>query len=144
MSTLRGAAGGLLLALAVGCGPQTPTVSGTVAFDGKPLPSGTVLFHGGDGRVEYSLITEGGRYSIANAPPGLVRITVRSHPAIPAGMPSSGQPPPGIPAASSTPAKEKRDGSHVAIPTRYLDPEKSGLRYTVRPGRQTHDIDLRP
>src|SRR5215467_4002073 len=79
--------GWLSLALAiVGCGASTASVSGTVKFQGQPLPSGTVLFHGADGQVEHALITEGGRYIITNAPLGPVRITVRSHPPAPLGM----------------------------------------------------------
>jgi hypothetical protein len=29
-------------------------------------------------------------------------------------------------------------------PAKYADPEKSGLAYTVVPGKQTYDIDLAP
>src|SRR5438552_2816989 len=56
----------------VGCSAQKALVSGTVRFKGQPLSSGTVLFHGADGRVEYSLISEDGNYTIAHAPIGIV------------------------------------------------------------------------
>ncbi len=138
--------GGLvLLALAVvGCGSRTPSVSGKVTFKGLPLPSGTVLFHGGDGRVEHGLIDGEGRYNIANAPLGSVRITVQSHAAQPLGLPSLGGKPPTAPAELAPPATEKRDGTFVPIPPRYLDKEQSRLEYNVRPGTQTHDIELQP
>src|SRR5262249_58581110 len=55
---LLSAACSLLLA---GCG-SAASVSGTVTLKGQPLPSGTVLFHGADGRVEHALITEKGKY----------------------------------------------------------------------------------
>jgi hypothetical protein len=47
-------------------------------FNGKPLPSGTVLFHTADGRVEHALIFEDGSYTVSDAPLGELRITVRS------------------------------------------------------------------
>jgi hypothetical protein len=134
-----------VLALAmVGCGAQPASVSGTVRFNGQTLPSGTVLFHGDGGRVEHGLIGEDGRFTIADAPLGLVRITVRSHSEQPAGMPTRGDKAPPAPAELATPVKDQRDSRYVRIPTRYLDPEKSGLTYTVRAGSQTHVIELRP
>ncbi len=133
-----------LCLLATGCGPSAPSVSGTVRFQGQPLPSGTVLFHGADGRVEHSLVSADGRYAIANAPLGPVRITVQSHPAAPAGLPSYGGRSPAAPRELTPTAKEKRGGRHTPIPPRYGDPEQSGLAYTVRAGTQTHDIELKP
>ena len=125
-----------------GCGPRAATVSGTVTFKKQPLPSGTVLFHGADGRIEHGLLGEGGRYTIADAPPGPVRIAVKAHAAKPAGLPSSGRPP--AAGAEVGGPKEQRDGKFVAVPARYGDPALSGLTYTVRGGAQTHDIELTP
>src|SRR5262245_54815985 len=142
--TMRCAIRGFLwLALATsGCAPRGPSVSGTVTFKGEPLPSGTVLFHAADGRIEHGLITGNGKYTVANAPPGPVRITVRSHPPAPVGLPSRGGPLPSAPAGMVPPAKEQRDGKFVAIPPRYLDPAQSTLTYNVRAGKQTYDIEL--
>jgi hypothetical protein len=140
-----GTRGLLLLSLAmVGCESPRASVSGIVTFKGQPLPSGTVLLHGADGRVEHALITEDGRFTITNAPLGTVRITVQSHPAVPTGLPTRGGKPPAAPTELAPPAKEKHDNRSVPIPPRYLDPEKSGLTYTVRAGTQTHDIELKP
>jgi len=146
MSTaIRWARGGLLLALvAVGCAPPTASVSGTVTFKGQPLPSGTVLFHGADGRVEHSLIDGEGKYTVVNAPLGQVRITVQAHAAAPPGLPSKGGKPPAAPAELATSGKETRDGKFVAIPPRYLDPDRSRLTCTVSAGPQTHTIELHP
>ena len=33
---------------------------------------------------------------------------------------------------------------YVRIPSRYADDKKSGLTYTVQPGAQTHDVELKP
>jgi hypothetical protein len=137
---------GLLLPalLAAGCGPSKASVSGMVTFQGRALPSGTVLFHGEDGRVEHALIGADGGYALADAPTGAVRITVQSHPAMPAGFPTSGEGPPPAPPELAAMTKDRHDGSRVAIPLRYLDPGQSGLTCTVRPGSQTHDIELQP
>jgi hypothetical protein len=140
------AVGALLLAVlaAAGCGPQTASVSGSVKFKGEPLPSGTVLFHSADGRVEHGLIDGSGRYTIAGAPLGPVRIAVRSHAAAPTGLPSRGGPPPAAPKELVPTAKDKPDGKFIRIPPRYIDPATSGLTFAVRGGAQKHDIDLTP
>lgn len=132
----------LLTLLLTSCGARKTSVSGTVVYNRKPLPSGTVLFHGEDGRVAHSLIDENGNYTIDNPPLGLVRITVRSHAAMPAGMPSSGRPP----ESPSPPAQDGKASSdtYVPIPKRYLAPDQSGLTYTVQVGPQTHHIELSP
>jgi hypothetical protein len=135
----------LLVTLAVvGCGQGTTSVSGIVMFKDQPLPSGTVLFHGPDGRIQHSLISEDGSYAMVDAPLGQVRITVQSHPAAPAGLPSRGGKPPATPTELAPPAKAKPNDRAVRIPPRYLDPEKSGLTYTVRAGAQRHDLTLQP
>jgi hypothetical protein len=53
-----------------GCGgvddaPQTVTVNGTVTFDGKPLPTGEIIFRPteGNGRVDAAAIKDG-KYSL--------------------------------------------------------------------------------
>ena len=115
-----------------------------MTYKGQPLPSGTVLFHSAEGRIEHGLVTAGGRYTIIEAPLGPVRITVQSHAPTPKGMPTRGVKAPAAPAENSPPATEKRDGKYVQIPRRYLDPAKSGLTYIVQAGSQTHDIELPP
>lgn len=145
-TTLRGTIYGLLLLAlaAVGCGPRAPSVSGIVRFNGQALPSGTVKFHGADGNGDHALIAADGRYSLAKAPLGPVRVTVEAHAPMPIEWPTRGGPAPPPPAGLSSQPNEKRDGKFVAIPLRYSDQESSGLTYTVRPGKQTHDIELRP
>jgi hypothetical protein len=127
-----------------GCGAQKASVSGTVRFKNQPLPSGTVLFHGADGRVEHSLIAADGTYTIADAPIGTVRITVQSHGAAPPALSSPVDQPRTVPPELAPRAEDRRDSSYVLIPGHYQDPEKSGLKYSVDVGAQTHDIELQP
>ncbi len=61
-----------------GCGgvddaPQTVTVNGTVTFDGKPLPTGEIIFRPteGNGRVDAAAIKDG-KYSLECTLGGLV------------------------------------------------------------------------
>jgi len=128
----------------VGCSGQKASVSGTVQFKGQPLPSGTVLFHSADGRVEHSFISAGGKYTLSDAPIGTVRITVQSHGAASSGLPSKGGDPPPLPPELVPRPQDRRDTQYVAIPLRYEDSEKSGLAYTVRAGTQSHNIELEP
>jgi hypothetical protein len=119
-------------------------VSGIVTYDGRPLPSGTVLFHGENGRVEHALISPDGAYTIAEAPQGAVRITVHPHASAPLAFPTRGKPPPQATENLPSAGTEKRDGKFVDVPSRYRDPDSSGLTFEVRAGSQKHDIDLRP
>jgi hypothetical protein len=143
LSTAWSTVFGFLLLALVGCGEPVASVSGTVKFKGQPLTSGTVLFHGSDARVEHSLIDANGKYVIPKAPLGQVRITVRWHAATPSGLPGHGKPPAASTESASS-AKDKRDSKSLAIPPRYLDPDRSGITYTVKVGTQTHNIELEP
>jgi hypothetical protein len=135
----------LLGALALaGCGPRTGTVSGKVTLDGRPLTEGdhTVTFLGEDGSVTSCAVEPDGGYVLRGVPSGRVRITVHSFPSArqlwiaPAeggGMKAVG--------GAAAPAKTGQAGG---APERYKDPEQSPLRYDVRPGSQTFDIELLP
>jgi hypothetical protein len=118
----------------LGCG-RKGTVSGTVNYKNKPLPSGTVTFFGANKEIVGNGSINNGNYSIANVPPGPVKITV-STPPVRAMAPDRRHPPPkDMPGGPTTPP--------VAIPTQYGNPEQSGLEYTVQSGSQQHPIDLK-
>jgi hypothetical protein len=125
---------------ALGCGGRTGDVSGQVRFKGEPLPSGRVTFvcEGGDKPVLTADVRDGA-YTIKGAPVGRCKIAVATFEAkttrVPH-MPANVSPPGGAAAAAA--------GKYVKIPTRYHDPEQSGLEYTVRAGGQPHDIELTP
>jgi hypothetical protein len=110
-----------------------------VRFDGERLPSGRVTFvcEGGTKPVLTADIRDGA-YTIADAPVGACKVAVATFEArttpVP-GMPADVRPPGGT---------GPKAGKYVAIPKRYQDPTSSGLRYTIRSGSQSHDIDLTP
>jgi hypothetical protein len=132
-----------LLTVLVGCGTNPHSVehadvSGRVTLKGTALPGGQVTFITVKGGfASNGTIDENGNYQ-TKAPVGDVEISVtnrmlqsgggaktQSHPKRAA--PSEGQIP---------------KGRWVPIPSAYEDPHTSGLRYTVKPGPQTHDIEL--
>jgi len=114
-------------------------VSGTVFFQGEPLPGGQVSFVAVKGGFAASeTIDENGKYQI-KAPVGDVEIGVDNRmlrqqfgkPTSPLRLKQPG-------AEESKPLK----GQWVDIPPSYSDPHTSGLKFTVKPGTQTHDIQL--
>jgi hypothetical protein len=132
-----------LLALMAGCAssrtPQHAEVSGKVLFQGQPLPGGKITFvsvNGGYSSV--GTIDENGAYQI-KAPVGEVEIGVTNRILRPRGGATGG-----IPRLAKAQAGENQPvkGRWVQIPRQYEDPHKSGLKYTVTRGPQTHDVEL--
>lgn len=132
-----------ILTLMTGCGKgqhsvEHTEVSGKVLFGGKPLPGGKVTFITVDGGfASTGTIDENGNYQI-KAPVGEVEIGVTNR------MLQSKVGAKGKPLLAKTEAKEHQalKGRWVKIPTQYEDPHASGLKYTVKQGAQTHDIEL--
>jgi hypothetical protein len=124
---LRVAGCALLLSwAALGCGPPVGRVTGKVTYQGKPLPSGSVVFVNPEGNVVgRSAIAPGGLYAMSDVPAGSVKVAVASHEHVPLGL--GGQP-----------------GNYVPIPPHYAKAETSGLKYTVTRGSQTINLDLPP
>ncbi|MES2789052.1 MAG: hypothetical protein V4719_05480 [Planctomycetota bacterium] len=124
---------GLLAALGCG-GPATGSVSGSVAFNGKPVQAGVVTFVTEDGTSTSGNLTEG-EYQIPVIPLGSAKVTVQSLAPAPA-MVRADQVATATPVAKATP--------FVPLPERYQNPKKSGLEYVVISGTNTFDIDLTP
>lgn len=129
-------------------------MKGKVTFKGKPLVAGTIAIVGNENRIGHGYINKDGTYEIKDAPVGEVTITVQSPSPGRGGMPPP-QPPPGVknPGIPSMPkefvpggAEEKtalpRD--YEPAPAKYGKVETSDLKYTVKSGVQTIDIDLKP
>jgi hypothetical protein len=137
----------LLLGLLTGMAGCTKTphsiehaeVSGKVLFQGKPLPGGQVTFVTVQGFASSAPIDENGNYQI-KAPTGEVQIGVENRFL----LPSKRGPEKGFhPRRPGSKVEEKPiKGRYVKISSRYSDPTTSGLTCTVKPGPQTHDIEL--
>jgi hypothetical protein len=147
--TLRLIAAASLAVLAVaGCGKDpTGSIKGTVTFQDKPLPSGTItfLFHGGRG-VESARILPDGTYSLPAVPLGESLVTVQTPD--PRRLPQALRKALDGPGTENATAVAKRDAAvivpSVPIPKRYNDPGTSGLTYTVGQGENLHDFELTP
>jgi hypothetical protein len=132
-----------LLTVVLGCSNNPHSVdhaevSGHVLFQGQPLPGGKVTFVAVNGGfASTGTIDVNGHYQI-NAPVGPVEISVTNRTLQTRG------------AATQSPRLKKAEaqgdqslkGRWVKIPSQYEDPHLSGLKYTVKAGTQTHDIEL--
>ena len=133
-----------VILLSAGCGPSVGEVSGKVLYNGAPLPSGQVLFFGAPAnQVNSAQIDKDGNYRIQKVVVGPVRIAVTT--------PDPGMMKKPHPLGPNPTDKEKfmfeRETRGyvpvVPIPSLYNDADKSGLTYTVVPGPQTHNIELK-
>jgi hypothetical protein len=123
-----------LLVSTAGCGgAYDSTAHGVVALDGKAVPRGTVSFHPvAGGPAAYAMIGEDGSYSIRTGreeglPAGEYEVSVTSNEPSAVGQTSKGGPPP--PGKSITPAW-------------YRMKETSGLKFTVKPGKNKINLEL--
>jgi hypothetical protein len=138
------------LLLSVGCGGPKGAISGRVTYLDKPLQAGTVTFFGSENRqVGSSVIAKDGTYSMVKVPAGPVTITVTAPVAI-IRDPNA----PNLPPATTEKGgkqkelikrrrEQKQSLTRLIIPEKYSTPEQSGLTYTVQPGSQEHNIDLK-
>jgi hypothetical protein len=123
-----------------GCGHQTgPTagvktypVTGTVTYQGKPLPEATVMFRSTDGQYTASGRTDlEGKYRLTTASPGdgapagEYRVAIIAIEAPPADEEEKPGPPP-----------------KSLIPTKYNQPETSGLTAVVAEKENVIDFNL--
>jgi hypothetical protein len=121
----------ILTVLIAGCGPQFGDVSGTVKFKGEPLKTGTISFYDQANKVQSSPIGPDGTYSVSKVQAGPVKIAVSVPLAITMGPPRGDAPMPARPWPGVP-----------ALPTKYQDPEQSGLTMEVKSGSQQFDVRL--
>ncbi len=140
----------LLLLVVAGCG-QKGQVSGKVKYKGNALSGGMVTFvDSNDRKVGNAMIEPDGSYSVT-LPAGLVKIAVTTPPATLKSMPKEQA------KEIAERARKMRKGAFnplegkgyestpektIDIPAKYVNPDESGLTYTVQGGPQTFDIDL--
>lgn len=145
---ITGLATSTLVLTAHGCGDGLKArypVYGKVTYKGQTVPTGTVTFAplDGEGEGAFGKIAEGS-YNLTThttgdgAVPGRYRVSVVSADAI---TPKAAfdTDPRATPEASI--AKAQRAAKH-RIPTKYADPEKSGVSFEVKAQSNPFDIDL--
>jgi hypothetical protein len=124
---------GLLVVAGIGCG-KCGQVSGTVSYDGKPLPEGTVLLLASDGQAYHGKIGPDGHFTIPEVPRGEARVAVTSL----ADVPHSGGPVGG----GGFSRVGQQAPMQSRIPMQYGDLTQSGLTATVTVNT-TLDLDLK-
>lgn len=122
-----------------GLGPEGE-VSGKVTYKSKPLPGGVVIFMSPKGHTFSGIIDPEGNYKL-NALAGETRIAVDNRILEKRKAPPLARlrPPPGM---NSGPPSPTVTGTYVPLPKHYANVDTSSLKYTVKPGSQTHNIEL--
>ena len=150
---IRKYAGLCLLLLAVGCASKG-TITGTVSYQGKPIPEGSVMFiPEGGGPVATGIINDG-KYTAEKVPVGPAKVAITSlynagekenaMAQMIQGGGKGGGPPPGT---MPEEARQFFSGGGapkkgLKIPEKYSDLKNSPLTYTVTGGSQTKDFNL--
>lgn len=133
-----------------GCGKKRATVKGKVTFMGKPVTAGNVSFVGEGERVGSGNIHSDGTYTVKNAPVGETTVTVQTppRPRGPMAMNKAKRPAgvPAMPKEMLPPDYEENKNvpSGPPVPEKYNKVDSSTIKYTVKPGVQEYDIDLKP
>jgi hypothetical protein len=121
---------GVALSVAViGCGPKQvadpnrTTISGTVTFNGKPLPGGAITFESKEKHINTTIsLRAEGRYTTDRVPLGPVQVSIETE-SLKFGSPHL----------------------HVAIPAKYADTATSGLTVDVKEGiNENVNFKLKP
>jgi hypothetical protein len=137
---------GFLLLAAAGCSgptaPETAELTGKVTLNGKPLVSGTVSVVCDDGRVDSCSISEG-YYRLLRAPVGQVSLAITG---------CTYEPPPNLDwknkaiqrahEAKGNEQEEVQPEDPAKVPSKYINPQTSGLTFEVTPGHPVRDIEL--
>ncbi len=120
-----------LLPLLAGCGRGWGQVSGTVRYQGKPLPKGSITFYDEANQAVSSPIDADGKYTMPKVAAGKIKVAV----ALPMYIAMAGD--------DKGAAKMRAEQRTLpSLPVRYADTEKSGLNRDVKAGSQTIDFDL--
>lgn len=117
------------------------TLEGTVSYRGEKVPLAQINVFSDKGQG-IGVIEEDGRYVVKSAPLGEVKIGVNTESmrsqAISQQMAASYKGP-GAKGSNRAPPPK-----FISLPTKYQDPETSGITTTVRKGKNTFDIALEP
>lgn len=126
-------AAAIVVASALGCSkgpPKKTTVSGTVTYKGERLTSGILRVTGPEGSFATAPIRNDGTFTITDVLPGEVKVGIME-----------------APQGASTPAAKQHGATapakRVPLPANVLDPEKSGLKYTITPDTSDLTIEIK-
>lgn len=124
----------LVVGVVAGCGGgRKGEVSGTISYQGKPLPSGEITFFNNDKQIVGGASIRDGKYKASSLPPGPVKITVNTS------GPDTSVDKKAVPQSEGKPIS----AASIDIPPRYSTPDQSDLTYEVKPGVQEHPIELK-
>ena len=127
----------ILLLTLTGCGeagPETYPVTGTISYQGKPLPLGAVMFVSDAGPPASANIGEDGSYQL-EAVDGTHRVLVIAVP------PQQGRPDPNVDGGIDTTGFPR---VKPLVPAKYNDYNTSGVVVEVKPqGENKIDIELK-
>jgi hypothetical protein len=144
---------GTVLGLALaGCGgPRLGKVSGRVTFNGKPVPTGTIMFHPDAGPAAVGAIGPDGTYTLTTiksgdgAVVGSHRVTIQATAVGPGSLadPKSFEEEMQLAQRQDPKAKVLVPGKvEWIVPEKYSRPDTSDLTATVQPGSNTIDFVL--
>ena len=146
-----------IVILSAGCGPDYKSrgvVKGKVTIGKKALTTGTVMFVNPEGISASASIDTDGNYEMKDAPVGECKVTVTvsglpGDPSVRARMQGKGIAMPAGPRDPNKPPEEapqapgaKMPKEIVQIPSKYADASTSELKFTVKKGEQTWNIEL--
>jgi hypothetical protein len=120
---------GLLAACVIGCsnGVNKLTIDGTVTYKGEPVRSGILRVVSTGGEFATTSVRADGTFTLTDVVPGEVQIGIMPEPQ----------------SWSSSDGKGRSAPRQVAIPAKYQDPQKSGLKYTITGTSRPLTIELR-
>jgi hypothetical protein len=95
-----------------------------------------VTFYGPDNQIAHAFIRDDGSYTATNVPLGAVKVAVTT----PLPRPKKGERPLQNWKQEQGVSQEGNTGS---LPSKYRDPEQSGLELTVTSGSQPFEIELK-
>lgn len=135
--------------LAAGCASKA-TITGTVSYKGKPIPSGNITFTPESGAPLVNAPIREGKYSAENVPTGNAKVSImsmymasRPSPMMDPSKKDKMAPPKDAPPEAQKAFQQSTQSKQgIKIPEKYTDPEQSGLSYTVTSGKQTKDFNL--
>jgi len=134
----------ILVVATVGCGHSTATLTGKVAYRGRPVISGSVIALAADGTARTGVIRPDGTYTVEGVPRGRVKFGVLSpDPAHARSIVKSGEADRGDQGKRSHARTPPGTGGWIPLPREAGNPESSGVECDVASSRVEFNIDVK-